>query len=79
MTCRVLYDFGRNPANSVLTRKHHPRPPDHADLLCPRLVDMIDLRQSYARLAPRLALQVGRYAHANEVKRLSKVLKRLKG
>ncbi len=24
----------------------------------------VDLRQSYARLAPRLALQVGRYAHA---------------
>ncbi len=27
----------------------------------------VDLRQSYARLAPRLALQVGRYAHAKQM------------
>ena len=39
----------------------------------------IDLRQSYARLAPRLALQVGRYAHAKQVKRKRKALKKLKG
>ena len=26
----------------------------------------VELRQSYARLAPRLALQVGRYAHAKQ-------------
>ncbi|CAM8664247.1 Transposase, IS4-like [Paracoccaceae bacterium] len=39
----------------------------------------VDLRQSYARLAPRLALQVGRYAHAKQFKRLRKALKRLKG
>jgi IS5 family transposase len=38
-----------------------------------------DLRQSYARLAPRLALQVGRYAHAKQFKRMRKTLKRLKG
>ncbi|WP_296645136.1 IS5 family transposase, partial [Roseinatronobacter sp.] len=30
----------------------------------------VDLRQSYARLAPRLALQVGRYAHAKQFKRM---------
>ena len=39
----------------------------------------VDLRQSYARLAPKLALQVGRYAHAKQFKRMRKALKRLKG
>jgi IS5 family transposase len=39
----------------------------------------VDLRQSYARLAPRLALHVGRYAHAKQFKRMRKALKRLKG
>lgn len=39
----------------------------------------VDLRQSYARLAPRLALQVGRYAHAKQFKRMCKALKKLKG
>lgn len=39
----------------------------------------VDLRQSYARLSPRLALQVGRYAHAKQSKRMRKALKRLKG
>ena len=39
----------------------------------------VELRQSYARLAPRLALQVGRYAHAKQFKRTRKALKRLKG
>ncbi|NUB46844.1 IS5 family transposase [Fertoebacter nigrum] len=39
----------------------------------------VELRQSYARLAPRLALQVGRYAHARQFKRMVKALKRLKG
>jgi IS5 family transposase len=39
----------------------------------------VELRQSYARLAPRLALQVGRYAHAQQFKRMRKALKRLKG
>ena len=38
-----------------------------------------DLRQSHARLAPRLALQVGRYAHAKQFKRMRKALKKLKG
>ena len=49
-----------------------------------RLVGMareagIELRQSYARLAPRLAMQVGRYAHARQFKRMSKGLRTLKG
>jgi len=49
-----------------------------------QLVDLaqeagVDLRQSYARLAPRLALQVGRYAHAKQFKRMHKALKKQKG
>lgn len=39
----------------------------------------VDLRQSYARLAPQLALQVGRYAHAKQFKRMRKALKKLRG
>jgi len=39
----------------------------------------LSLRQSYARLAPRLAGQVGRYAHARQLKRMQKGLRRLKG
>lgn len=39
----------------------------------------INLRQSYARLAPRLAAQVGRYAHARQFKRMRKALRKLKG
>lgn len=38
----------------------------------------VDLRQSYARLAPGLALQVGRYAHAKQFKRMRKALKKRK-
>lgn len=38
----------------------------------------VELQQSYARLAPRLALQVGRYAHAKQFKRMRKALKSLK-
>ena len=39
----------------------------------------MELRQSYARLGPRLAAQVGRYAHARQFKRMRKGLRRLKG
>ena len=39
----------------------------------------VELRQTYARLAPRLAMQVGRYAHAKQFRRMRKALKRLKG
>ena len=39
----------------------------------------ITLRQNYNRLAPRLAPQIGRYAHAKQFKRLRKALKKLKG
>jgi IS5 family transposase len=39
----------------------------------------INLRQNYNRLAPRLAGQVGRYAHARQFKRMRKALRRLKG
>ena len=49
-----------------------------------QLVDLaqeaeVELRQSCSRLAPRLALQVGRYAHAKQVTRMRKALKKLKG
>jgi len=39
----------------------------------------LSLRQSYARLGPRLSGQVGRYAHARQFKRMRKALRRLKG
>ena len=39
----------------------------------------VDLRQSYARLAPRLAVRVGRYAHAKQFRRMRKALRTLKG
>jgi IS5 family transposase len=39
----------------------------------------IGLRQNYNRLSPRLAGQVGRYAHARQFKRMRKALRRLKG
>lgn len=39
----------------------------------------VELRQSYARLAPRLAVRVGRYAHAKQFKRMCKALRTLKG
>ena len=49
-----------------------------------QLVDLaretgIELRQSYARLGPRLAAQVSRYAHAKQFKRMRKALRTLKG
>jgi len=49
-----------------------------------QLVDLareagVELRQSYARLAPRLAAQVGRYAHTKQFKRMRKALRTLKG
>lgn len=37
------------------------------------------LRQSYARKAPRLAVKIGRYAHARQFKRMRKALRTLKG
>ena len=39
----------------------------------------IQLRQTYARKAPLLAAQVGRYAHARQFKRMRKALRTLKG
>lgn len=39
----------------------------------------VDLRQSYARLAPRVARQVGRYAHARQFRRMRKSRRTLKG
>jgi IS5 family transposase len=38
----------------------------------------IELRQNYNRQGPRLAVQVGRYAHAKQYKRMKKALKTLK-
>ena len=39
----------------------------------------IELRQSYARKAPRLAAKAGRYAHARQFKRMRKALRTLTG
>jgi IS5 family transposase len=39
----------------------------------------VELRQSHARLAPGLALQVGRLAHARQFRRMRKALRALKG
>ena len=39
----------------------------------------VQLRQTYARKAPLLAAQVGRYAHARQFKRMRKALRKLKG
>jgi IS5 family transposase len=39
----------------------------------------IRLRRNYSRLAPRLAAQVGRYAHAWQFRRMRKALRTLKG
>jgi IS5 family transposase len=39
----------------------------------------VELRQSYARLAPRLAAKAGRYAHARQFRRMRKALRTLKG
>ena len=36
----------------------------------------LQLRQNYNRVAPRLAAQIGRYAHAKQFKRLKRVLRR---
>ncbi len=38
----------------------------------------IELRQNYNREAPRLATQIGRYAHAKQYKRMKKAIKTLK-
>ncbi|SDL41340.1 transposase, IS5 family [Aliiruegeria lutimaris] len=39
----------------------------------------LKLRQSHARLGPRLVAQVSRYTHARQFKRIRKGLRRLKG
>jgi IS5 family transposase len=45
-----------------------------------RLADAhgIELRQNYNREAPRMALQIGRYAHAKQFKRMHRMVKTLK-
>ena len=39
----------------------------------------IELRQSYTRTAKRMAVQIGRYAHAKQYRRMHRELKKLKG
>lgn len=39
----------------------------------------LKLRQNYNREAPRLAIQIGRYAHARQFKRMNKALRTLRG
>ena len=55
---RVLYDYGQNPAISVLPMKHRPRPEEQDDLLRPRLVDMIDPRHELVKLAALIDWEV---------------------
>ena len=62
----------------------HPTDSRLAERARAQLVDLareagLELRQSYARLAPRLAAQVGRYAHAKQFRRMRKALRTLKG
>uniref|UniRef100_A4WPA8 Transposase InsH N-terminal domain-containing protein n=1 Tax=Cereibacter sphaeroides (strain ATCC 17025 / ATH 2.4.3) TaxID=349102 RepID=A4WPA8_CERS5 len=62
----------------------HPTDSRLYDRARAQLVDLaqeagIELRQSCARLAPRLAAQVGRYAHAKQFRRMRKALRTLKG
>ncbi len=47
---RVLWDFFRNPAISVLPMKLLPRPEEQDDLLRPRLIDLIDPRHELVKL-----------------------------
>jgi IS5 family transposase len=49
--CKVSYVCGQNPAISVLAMKHRPRPEEQDDLLRPRLIDMIDGRHEFVKLA----------------------------
>ena len=56
--CRVLYDFRRKPAISVLVMKHRPHPEEQGDLLRPRLVDMIDPRHELVKLAALIDWEV---------------------
>ena len=70
--------------DSTVMEKAIAFPTDSA-LLLKLLVKMIALmkkhrlsiRQSYARKAPRLAQQIGRYAHAKQYKRMRRSLKKL--
>ena len=38
----------------------------------------IELRQNYNRVAPRMAAQIGRYAHAKQFKRMRKAVRTLR-
>ena len=48
--CRVWLEPGGIPV-VLAAMKHRPRPPEQADLLRPRLLDMIDGRHELVRLA----------------------------
>ena len=58
--------------------------PTHSHLLLKVLQKLVQLmqdthlpvRQTYAREAPRLAQQLGRYAHAKQLKRMRSALKK---
>jgi hypothetical protein len=47
---KVLYNFGRNLAISVLAMKHRMRSPEQDDPLRPRLIDLIDPRHELVKL-----------------------------
>jgi IS5 family transposase len=47
-------------------------------LVKPAADNGIELRQNYNRQAPRIAAQVGRYAHAKQYRRMNKTLRTLR-
>lgn len=77
-------DFAHVCVDSTVMEKNITYPTD-SNLLLKVLRKMVELmqhnnlsiRQSYERVAPRLAQQVGRYAHAKQFKRMRKALKKL--
>ena len=79
-------DLKRVTVDTTVMEKNIPHPTDARlyETARRKLVRLareagIGLRQNYNRLSPRLAGQVGRYAHARQFKRMRKALRKLKG
>ncbi|MEI4471079.1 IS5 family transposase [Frigidibacter sp. MR17.24] len=76
----------RVAVNTTVMEKASAHPTDarlferaQAQLVALAAEAVVELRQSHARLAPRLAVRVGRHAHAKPFKRVRKALRTLKG
>jgi hypothetical protein len=50
--------FHSEPCNSGLPMKHRSRPPEQDDLLCPRLVEMVDLGHALVKLTALIDWEV---------------------